>query len=257
MKRIKLRKLHIVAIVLVLSVSMIAATGGTLAYFTDDREMTNIFTAGNVYISLTEAEVKNDGAGNLIEDTDKPRVQGVAIDSTEDVKHNYGTLYPGKIIHKDPTIKNTGGDPAWIAAKIIITDGNGDINKLYGFPNSEYIDIKLLLSGGLLGEDVHVGTWNGLHDVNYNGNYAMVQVPDAANGVYEFYFFILNQCEKDAEIELFDTMEIFPEFDSTDMKELAGLEITVQAFAVQTFGFENVYFAMTRAFPDHFGKLTQ
>ncbi|MBO5355235.1 MAG: hypothetical protein J6B09_04120 [Clostridia bacterium] len=257
MKRIKLKKLHIVAIVLVLSVAMIAAAGGTLAYFTDDREITNVFTAGNVYIDLTEAAVKDDGTGNLIEDPDQPRVHGVALDSVEKAEHNYGMLYPGKVIHKDPTIQNTGDDPAYIAAKIIITDGNGDINKLYGFENSEYIDIELLLTGGLLGEVVHVGKWKNFENAYYNDNFAMVQVPDAANGVYEFYIFLLDQCEKDEKIVLFDTMTIFSDFGTEQMQELEGLEITVQAFAVQTFGFENVYFAMTRAFPDHFGKLTQ
>lgn len=252
----KLRKMHIVAIVLVLCVAMIAAAGGTLAYFTDDREVTNVFTAGHVYIELTEAAVKDSGTGNLVEDPDKPRVHGVAIDSTEDIKHNYGMLYPGKTIHKDPTIQNTGEDPAWIAAKIIITDGKGDINKLYGFPNKEQIDIRLMLSGGLLSEKVHMGTWNGIAHVDHNENYAMVQVPDVAGGVYEFYFFMLNPFEKDARVEIFDTMTILPEFTNEAMKELAELEITVQAFAVQTFGFDSCYGAMTGAFPEHFGALS-
>ena len=256
MKRLKLKKLHIVAIVLVLSVAMIAAAGTTIAYFTDEREITNVFTAGHVYIELTEAAVMDDGVGNLIEDTSKPRVQGVAIDSTEDVKHNYGMLYPGKTMHKDPTIKNTGSDPAWIAAKVIVTDGSGDINKLYGFPNSEYIDLKLMLSGALLDQTVHVGTWKDHENAYYNDTYAMVQMPDAANGIYEFYIFILDQCERDEEVVLFDTMTILPEFTNSDMKELEGLEITVQAFAVQTFGFDNTYAAMLGAFPEHFGKLS-
>lgn len=252
----KFKKLNIVAIVLMLAIAMIAATGGTLAYFTDDRELTNVFIAGNVYISLTEAAVKDDGTGNLIEDTQAPRVQGVAIDSTEDVRHNYGMLYPGKKMHKDPTIKNTGDDPAWVAAKIIVSDGDGDINQLYGFPNSEQIDIKQMLSGALFSQSVHVGKWKDFENAYYNDTYAMVQVADAANGVYEFYIFILNQCEKDKEIELFDTMTVLSDFTNSDMRELAGLEITVQAFAVQTYGFENVYYAMTRAFPEHFKKLS-
>ena len=255
MKRLKLKKIHIVAIVLVLSVAMIAAAGTTIAYFTDEREVTNVFTAGNVYISLTEAAVKNDGTGNLIEDTENPRIQGVSIDSTEDVRHNYGTLYPGKTMHKDPTIKNTGDDPAWIAAKIIVTDGVGDINKLYGFENSEYIDILEMFSGGLFNQAMHVGVWKSFENAYYNDYFAMVQIPDTANSVYEFYIFILDQCEKDEEVELFDTMTVSSEFDTSDMQELRELEITVQAFAVQAFGFEDVYFAMTGAFPEHFEKL--
>ena len=156
---------------------------------------------------------------------------------------------------KDPTIKNTGSDPAWIAAKVIVTDGSGDINKLYGFENSEYIDILEMFSGGLFNQTMHVGVWKSFESAYYNDHFAMVQVPDTANGVYEFYIFVLDQCEKDEEVELFDTMTISGEFTNSDMQELRELEITVQAFAVQAFGFENVYFAMTGAFPEHFEKL--
>jgi hypothetical protein len=113
-----------------------------------------------------------------------------------------------------------------------------------------------MLSGALFSQSVHVGTWKKFDNAYYNNTYAMVQVADAANGVYEFYIFILDQCEKDEEVVLFDTMTVLSDFNNSDMRELAGLEITVQAFAVQTYGFENVYYAMTRAFPEHFKKLS-
>lgn len=243
-----------IAITLVLCVAIIAMAGGTLAYFSDEKEITNVYTSGNVYISLTEAAVMSDGSGNLVEDTSSARIVGVAIDSTVNAEHNYGTLYPGKTMHKDPTIKNTGDDPAWIAAKVIITDGKGDINKLYGYHNSESIDIKMMLSGGLLNESAHVGAWHGIQNVRYNDKFAMVQMPDVANGTYEFYFFFNNQLLKDEELEIFDTMTILSEFTNTEMQELAELEITVQAFAVQAFGFSDSFTAMKRAFPDHFEK---
>ena len=255
MKRFfKLKKIHIVAIALIACVAMIVAAGGTLSYFTDTRELTNVFTAGNVYISLTEAAVKADSTGNLIEDTEAPRVQGVAIDSDEEAQHNYGMLYPGKVMHKDPTIQNTGDDPAWIAAKIIVTDGKGDINKLMGYYNSEAIDIEIILSGGLLDETVRVGTWNGIDGVCYNDRYAMVQIPSASTGTYEFYFFMNAEVLPGGVIELFDTMTVPSDFTSTDMREFAELKITVQAFAVQTYGFESCYNAMRLAFPEHFGS---
>ena len=252
-------KSNILVISLVVLVAVIATAGGTIAYFSDNREMSNVFTAGNVYISLTEAAVKSDGRGNLVEDTEAPRVQGVAIDSDTDVKHNFGVLFPGKVMHKDPTIQNTGDDPAWIAAKIIITDGDGDINKLFGYQNSEEIDIRALLSGGVLDGTgtLHVGTWNGMENVCYDDAHAMVQVADAANGVYEFYFFFNKALVKDEKILLFDTMTVNHEFTNSDMQEFANLEITVQAFAVQTFGFDSCYTAMRTAFADHFELVSQ
>ena len=251
-KNFKLTKLNILAIALVVCVAIVAVAGGSMAYFSDTREMTNVFTVGNVYISLTEAAVKNDGAGNLIEDTASPRVEGVAIDSAENVYHNYGMLFPGKVMHKDPTITNTGDDDAWVAAKVIITDGAGNINNIFGYENSELIDIKALLSGGLLGETARFGTWNGIEGVRYNDNYAMVQKADVTNGVYEFYFYIHSAMVKNDSVELFDTMIIDPEFGNAEMQELANLEITIQAFAVQTFGFNNCYDAMHSAFPEYF-----
>lgn len=255
-KRFRLKKRNMIAMLLAALVLTVALAGGSLAYFSDNREMTNVFTAGNVYITLTEAAVKSDGKGNLIEDTESPRVEGVAIDSATDVYNNYGMLFPGKVMHKDPTITNTGDDAAWIAAKIIITDGNGDINKLYGYENYQEIDIHSIFSGGLLASTIHVGTWNGIEDVCYNDQHAMVQVADAGNGVYEFYFFIKTALEAGETVMIFDTMTVDPEFTNTDMQQLAQLEVTVQAFAVQMFGFDDCYTAMCRAFPEYFGAVS-
>lgn len=251
-KLLKLLKSNGSILSLVALVLIIATASSSLAYFSDNKEMTNVFTAGNVYITLTEAAVKSDGMGNLIEDTESPRIEGVAIDAADPVYHNYGTLFPGKVMHKDPTITNTGDESAWIASKIIITDGDGDINKLFGYQNSQNIDVTLMLTGALLGETFRVGTWNGMEDVCYNDHFAMTQVADATNGVYEVYIFLNAALEPDESVTVFDTMYIDPEFTNLQMQELANLEITVQAFAVQKFGFGDCYGAMCRAFPDHF-----
>ena len=248
-------KSNIVAVSLIVLVVVIATAGTSMAYFSDNKEMTNVFTAGNVYISLTEAAVKSDGAGNLIEDTDSPRVAGVAVDAADKVTHNFGMLFPGKVMHKDPTVTNTGDEAAWIAVKLILTDGSGDINRILGYENSQEIDIRSLLYGGLLAESYRVGTWNGFEDVAYNDSYAMVHVPDARSGVYEFYIFLNTALLSGESVEIFDTMMIAPEFTNADMQEMAELEITVQAFAVQTFGFNDCYTAMCRAFPTHFANV--
>ena len=166
---------------------------------------------------------------------------------------NYGRIFPGQTIAKDPTVKNTGEDSAYVCVKVIIEDGSRDIHKIFGYEGYDEIDIESLLGGGLLGERVHVGTWNGIADVCYNDNYAMVQVAVRVNDAYEFYFFILNPLEKGDEVTVFDTMIIDPMLSNTDMLELAELKITVQAFAVQQFGFDDCFSAMNGAFEDHFG----
>ena len=255
-KRFKLTKLNIVTLAIVACIAVIiAAAGGSIAYFTDAKEATNVFTAGNVYISLTEAAVVNDGTGNLVADPSGARFEGSALDDTTATAHDYGALYPGKTMHKDPTITNTGDDPAYIAAKIIIEDGNGDIRKLYGYPdmNIDLISIRNeLLFGGLIGESAHYGTWNGHTDAVYNDQYAMLHTANAADGKYEFYIFLKAPLAKGESVVLFDTMTVDPSFGNTEMKELSDLKITVQAFAVQQFGFSSSYEAMGAAFSTHF-----
>ena len=253
MKAFRWTKLKILSLVLTASFVAIAA-GGSIAFFTDSRETTSVFTAGNVYIELSEAAVVRDASGNMVADVTKDRVTGAAIDSATPVTNNYGSVFPGQMITKDPTIKNIGDGSAWVAAKVIINDGAQDVHNLFGYDGYDELDIERLLAGGLLDEIVNVGVWNGIEDVCYNDNYAMVQVADRANDTYEFYFIMLNPIEKDESVLLFDTMTIHPLFGNEQMVEFKELSITVQAFAVQTFGFSDCYSAMSTAFGEYFVK---
>ena len=166
--------------------------------------------------------------------------------------HDYGKVYPGQTIHKDPTIQNVGTNDAWIAAKVTITDGAGEIHKVVGYADYEGIDIELLLSGGLLDEKVHVGTWNGIQNVCFNERYAMVQVPNASEGRFEFYFFFLDKFEQTKEEVLFDALNIPIEWNNEEMQEFADFNIKIQAFASQTEGMGSCFEAMQKAFPDYF-----
>lgn len=81
-------KKKIVSVCLVVCLLATAIIGTTLAYFTDEKTVTNTFSSGNVTITLDEAPVGPDGqatTGNRV--------------TTNDYK-----LYPGKEYDKDPTI---------------------------------------------------------------------------------------------------------------------------------------------------------
>ena len=253
MKAFRWTKFKILSLVLAASFIAIAA-GGSIAFFTDSKETTGVFTAGNVYIELSEAAVMNDAMGNMVADPSKDRIVGNEIGDGNPVINDYGILFPGKTITKDPTIKNIGDSPAWVAAKVIIKDGAGDVHNVLGYDGYDEIDIERLLTGGLLDETVHVDTWNGIEDVCFNDNYAMVQAADRANGTYEFYFIMLNTLAKDESVLIFDTMQMHPMLDNEHMKEFGELTITVQAFAVQSFGFSDCYSAMNAAFGEHFAS---
>jgi len=235
---------------LLLLISVIAFAGSTIAYFSDTKQTGNTFTSGNVEISLSESAITTDTTGNVIADPTKPRIMGTA----EETVHDYGVVYPGQSIFKDPLVKNIGSSPAWVAVKVTLTDGKGDICKLMGYDpdRTDMIDIEAMLQGGLLDEKVHVGLWNGIENVCYNDRYAMVQKASRAEGKYEFWFFMLQPLTNGQSFVVFDSMNIDGAWTNSDVQELVEFKINVCAYAVQTFGFDSCYKAMTTAFKSSF-----
>ena len=257
-KNLKFSWIKLFTLVMACSVLLGIGIGRTIAFFTDKKESTGIFTLGNVYIEMTEAAVKYDSSGNLVEDTSLARIQGSdsTVEGGTPTVHNYGMVTPGQTIHKDPTVRNTGDVNAWVAVKVILEDGIGDIHSLYKYSSDfDQIDIERLLQGGLLDETVHVGTWMGIDGVCYNENYAMLQVASRASGKYEFYFIMLDQLAPQNSVEVFETLFFQNYFGNAEMNQFKEFKITVQAFAVQTNGFDSCYAAMTTAFPDYFSGI--
>lgn len=78
-----------------------AVVGGTLAYFTDTDQKDNVFTVGNVDITLTEPNWDEE--------------------ETEDV-------YPGESLAKDPTVTNDGANPCFVRIKVTGLDCLGENN---------------------------------------------------------------------------------------------------------------------------------
>ena len=115
MQKLKLN-MALSGILLGLLVVLLVAT--TLAYFSDTRQVTNTITAGNVEIVLSEAQVKPDSTGNLVEDATLPRFVG----GRGETEHKYGKIYPAQTIYKDPTVVNSGSEDAWIAFRITLHD---------------------------------------------------------------------------------------------------------------------------------------
>lgn len=93
-------KKKLVSVFLVVALVAVAAVG-TLAYFTDTKTASNVFTVGDVEISLTE-----------------PAWDQGAIDGKE--------VYPGEPLGKDPTITNIGKNPCFVRVKVEGLDQFGD-----------------------------------------------------------------------------------------------------------------------------------
>ena len=91
----KARKILVMVMALALTAAL--AVGGTLAYLTSTKTVTNTFTVGKVDITLDEAKVDTTGVAV----TPAERIQGV---SEGDPVGNVYHLMPGHPYTKDPTI---------------------------------------------------------------------------------------------------------------------------------------------------------
>ena len=103
-------KKKILALALVVVLAVTAVTGATLAYFTDTDENANVFTMGNIDITLDEAAVE--------------RVEDEWVEQDERVQENkYESVYPGAILPKDPTVHNVGSYGAYVRVKVTVVNG--------------------------------------------------------------------------------------------------------------------------------------
>lgn len=245
---------------LAMSLCMIAilAVGGSLAFLTDTDHQTNTFTAGHVNIKLDEAIVVEDPkTDNLVAAKPEDVEDGIIRTPVEMTEQDY-KLHPNMTVCKDPTITvHKDSERCYVGAKITVT---GDIYSLYGVPGYDNLDIHGLVSGGLVKKDAEqVRDWNGLDMVYETDECVIYQVADKATNTWIFYIFVLDAQDPTAEdykpVVLFNTMTISPDFDNDEMAKLDGMEINIQAFAVQADGFELVdnrdeacFNAMTEAF---------
>ena len=87
-------KKKILSLTLVVCLLAIAVVGGTLAYFTDTDAKDNVFTVGNVDITLTETEWDSTGS----------------VDAPE--------VYPGEPLAKNPVVHNVGANPCFVRIQV-------------------------------------------------------------------------------------------------------------------------------------------
>lgn len=105
-------KKKLMAIALAVCVVAVLAAGASLAYFTDKTETAdNVFTMGNVKITLDETD--------LTKDDDSRTAEG----------NTYENLYPGMEMVKDPTVHNTGRNDAWVRVIVRVANGAAFMDK--------------------------------------------------------------------------------------------------------------------------------
>lgn len=245
-------KKKILVVAMVLSMVAILVVGGTIAYFTDTATQTNVFTAGEIDITLDEAVVIQNQNGDYLPSGANKRTEE---DQTYD-------LHPGISVRKDPTIHlNADGLESYVAAKFIVTgadlDGEGMISTY-----APYIDItKLVYGGDASQESKYVGDWNGLKEVQQNNvAYFYQDVSKASEDEWVIYMFFKKPYAGKEDIELFHEIKIPAEYDNDQMAKLDGLNIKIEAYATQIDTFSDAgkedgqgcFEAMTTAFPEAF-----
>lgn len=249
-------KKKILAITLCVAMLAIMLVSGTLAYFTDEKEQTNTFTAGKVEITLDEAVVKLDENGDLVADGNNR----VSSPNNPAPYH----LFPAQSVVKDPTITLTAdSEKAYMAAIITVKIPNADLDLMKGntmnlvHPTHE----DMLMVGGLLDGTEYVKTvtpkehpLSGKNNMLVYGptTYSIYQIPDSANETWKIYMFFEGAKPAGTEITLFETIEVPSGWDNEEMAVIDDMTIEVAAYAAQANGFADCYTAMTTAFPTAF-----
>lgn len=147
-------KKKVIATSAVLGLAALVLGGGTLAYFTDSKEITNNFTVGNVEIELIESQLHRANAGvasdSLLwtpgidmtgtpEDTSGVKNDHVAwngayfsdqqiLDDAANYKHdndsyftiNAKDMVPGESVRKAPYVINKGTVDAYVRTEVLI-----------------------------------------------------------------------------------------------------------------------------------------
>ena len=199
---------------LIMSVAMVLvcafAVGMTIAYLTSTDRVVNTFTVGNVQIKLDEAKV--DAYGEPV-GSPAPRV-----------KDNTYKLIPGHTYTKDPTVTVlSGSESSYI--KMTVT-----------FTEAAALDAIFAPNGADLTE-----IFNGYNPANwiYKGN-----TENTGNNTrtYEFWYkevvpAVPATAEDVALDALFDSITVPGNINNNQLATIAGMTITVNAYAIQADGF--------------------
>ena len=201
----KTRKILLMAACAILLVCI--SVGATVAYLTSTDTVKNTFTVGNIQIKLDEAKANPDGS--LVENADR-------------VKANSYKLLPGHTYNKDPMVTVlSGSEPAYI--KMTVT-----------FSKANELDAIFASVGGA---DL-TSIFNGYDSDNwiYKGN---TENTTDHTRTYEFWYKdAVGAPTADVALDaLFDSITVPGTITNAQLDTIAGMTITVNAYAIQADGF--------------------
>ena len=226
-------------LMLAMSLCMVAilAVGGTLAYFQDSDKAVNVFTVGNVDITLNE---------------DFPFNYDTNGDGTNDTHR----LFPGVDVTKKVTVTNEGSEKAYvrvhIAVPAILDSGDEDKPEFAAYNNTLHWNFSK--------ESIVEGQWNwgtSADAANYPGNGgAWNEYQDTIDGklynvyvaTYETALTADQVTSTEAIHKVYLDTKVTNEDVTTIINELGDIKIYVAAEGAQVEGFEDAFDALNTAF---------
>lgn len=207
-------KKKILVACLCVALAVLTVAGTTLAYLTSQDKVTNTFTVGKVAIKLDEAKANTDGT--LVEGADR-------------VQENSYKLMPGHTYNKDPMVTVlAGSEPSYI--KMTVT-----------FSKANELDAIFAPTGANL-----TSIFNGYDATKwiYKGN---TKDATADTRTYEFWYKeTVGAPTADVALDaLFDSITVPEDITSEQLANIAGMTITVDAYAIQADGFADADAAWT------------
>ena len=260
-------KKKILALCLVVALAVTAVVGGTLAYFTDTDKETNTFTVGNVDIELLESQYHrvNAGKGNAV--GEKEPLKGgylwaadVNMQGTEENTPNYVTskevwngqyfsdaqieadaaaykdgyfaehsqnMVPGANVRKNPYVKNTGVNDAYIRVRALIP-----VSLFNVIDNGPSYWTTTAMNEGQV-------TSNAVNTYNTSGATAVKQVERGGIMYYEYDFTFVKPV-KSGELTFWNVwgnIAINSNATAEDLANVDGFDIIFEADAIQADGF--------------------
>ncbi|MDY6088684.1 MAG: SipW-dependent-type signal peptide-containing protein [Eubacteriales bacterium] len=198
---------------LIMSVAMVLvcafAVGMTIAYLTSTDEVVNTFTVGNVRIKLDEAEVDQYG---VPQGSPAPRIS-----------ENVYKLIPGHTYTKDPMVTVLSGSESSYIKMTVTFSNSAELDAIFG---TDGADLTSIFKG------YDENTWI------YKGN-----TENTGNNTRTYEFWYKNAVPattKDVALDaLFDSITVPGNINNDQLKTIAGMTITVNAYAIQADGFAN------------------
>ena len=195
-------------VILALVLVVVMSVAGTVAYLTSSDTVTNTFSVGNVQIKLDEA---------------KANLDGTPVANADRVKANNYKLLPGHTYNKDPMVTVLkGSESSYIKMTVTFTKA-AELDAIFAPTGADLTSI-----------------FNGYDSTNwiYKGN---TEDTTANTRTYEFWYkeAVAAPTTDVALDALFDSITVPGNITNDQLSSIAGMTITVNAYAIQADGFAN------------------